>query len=306
LAFLGYNQSMEKGKFENVVESGVNWLIDQQDDKGLFGQEVGNPTLYNQAIATMALGEAYYFSNQSPLFKKPMQKAVQVLLTAQNRYGAWGYGLEPNGGSDSSITGWIVRALKTATKNKMPVDNAVFDGAETWYAEMTSLRTARTGYTWGVDGIGGPGGLVSRKMKYIEQYPANLSEALTAVALLSRIFMTDSEEVTQWSEHPQYDMLKRQAELISGVPPKWEGMGGSTDMYYWYYGTFALKQWGGKLWEDWRKSMEKALLPNQRREDKEDNYFGSWDPHGAWGEDGGRVYSTALCALILEACYSSD
>jgi hypothetical protein len=38
-------------------------------------------------------------------------------------------------------------------------------------------------------------------------------------------------------------------------------------------------------------------------ENKEDNFYGSWDPVGAWGRDGGRVYSTALCALILEVYY---
>ena len=52
-----------------------------------------------------------------------------------------------------------------------------------------------------------------------------------------------------------------------------------------------------------KKAIEKALIPNQRREDPEDNFYGSWDPAGPWGTEGGRVYSTALCTLILEVYY---
>ena len=56
-------------------------------------------------------------------------------------------------------------------------------------------------------------------------------------------------------------------------------------------------------WTQWKKAIETALIPNQRREDKDDNFFGSWDAAGPWGEEGGRVYSTAICALILEVYY---
>jgi hypothetical protein len=72
-------------------------------------------------------------------------------------------------------------------------------------------------------------------------------------------------------------------------------------MYYWYYGTFAMNQWGGKHWTSWKKAIEKALIPNQRQENG--NFKGSWDPVGPWGEEGGRVYSTAICTLILEVYY---
>ena len=33
------------------------------------------------------------------------------------------------------------------------------------------------------------------------------------------------------------------------------------------------------------------------------NEHGSWDSVDAWGEDGGRVYSTAILALTLQAHY---
>ena len=49
--------------------------------------------------------------------------------------------------------------------------------------------------------------------------------------------------------------------------------------------------------------LERAVGPNQHSDKGDRNNFGSWDPVGAWGEDGGRVYSTAILVLTLEAYY---
>ncbi len=302
LAFMGNNQAMNNGEYQDTVKDGVTWLTDVQQGSGLIGDEAGNSTLYNQSIATMALGEAYYFSNKSPALKRPVTKAVNVIVKARNPYGAWRYDLEPNGDSDSSITGWMVFALKTAGESDINIDKGAFDGAETWFASMEDKNTGRVGYAWG-EGGGGVGSLPSRPPSYIDKFPAEKSESLTAVALLSRIFMTDGKKVKRWSDHPNYEMLKKQADLIASKPPLWDEGDGSIDMYYWYYGTFAMNQWGGKHWKDWKKAIETALIPNQHRQDEEDNFFGSWDPVGPWGEEGGRVYSTAICTLMLEVYY---
>lgn len=302
LAFLGNNHTMSQGKYKEDVKNGITWLKDVQQDSGLFGDESGNSTLYNQSIATMAMGEAYFFSGLHPSLQNPTTKAVNVIVKARNPYGAWRYDLEPNGDSDSSITGWMVFALKTAEDTKINIDKAAFDGAEVWFDSMQDKNTGRVGYAWG-EGGGGPGSLPSRPPQYIDKFPAVKSESLTAVALLSRIFMTDHEQVKKWSDHPNYTMLSKQADLIAAKPPKWDEGDGSIDMYYWYYGTFAMNQWGGKHWKDWKTAIEAALIPSQRREDAEDNFFGSWDPAGPWGDEGGRVYSTAICALMLEVYY---
>ena len=96
--------------------------------------------------------------------------------------------------------------------------------------------------------------------------------------------------------------MDQQADLIlSKTPPVWNAKSdGSIDHYYWYYATYALFQYGGKHWKDWSKAIEKAVVKPQR---KDGNFKGSWDPIGAWGEQGGRVYSTAILCLTLEAHY---
>jgi len=62
-------------------------------------------------------------------------------------------------------------------------------------------------------------------------------------------------------------------------------------------------QLGGDYWKVWNESMKDALVPNQQRDGDE---RGSWDPIGAWGRSGGRVYSTAINVLSLEIYYRYD
>ena len=43
-----------------------------------------------------------------------------------------------------------------------------------------------------------------------------------------------------------------------------------------------------------------TLVGNQRKDTTVSMYRGSWDPIGPWGNEGGRVYATAICCLTLE------
>ncbi|HKX46730.1 MAG TPA: hypothetical protein VJP77_08500, partial [Planctomycetota bacterium] len=126
------------------------------------------------------------------------------------------------------------------------------------------------------------------------QYPTDAGEAMTAVALLTRVFAADAlgEELALDAT------LERGAELLAERPPEWSADGATNDLYYWYYGTYALYQFGGERFERWERALVRALLPAQRTSPP--CLVGSWDPDGPWGYSGGRVYSTALGALCLQ------
>jgi hypothetical protein len=73
---------------------------------------------------------------------------------------------------------------------------------------------------------------------------------------------------------------------------------GNLDLYGWWHATEALARAGGPDWTAWNEALKKALLGHQRRDG---HAAGSWDPEGTYGKVGGRVFSTALCALMLES-----
>lgn len=290
LAFLGAGHTHRHGKFRTTVRKALTWLKkDQQqggDLDGAFGYEEVEPGrpkeewIYNHAICTMALCEAYAVSRDFTL-KKHAQRAVDFCIRAQNPSFGWRYGVR-SGDNDTSVTGWMVLALKAAKTADLNVPKEAFLGARSWFDRATSQS--------GVTGYRAPDG--SSSFLPMQQDKYEPVPCMTAVAVLCRIFtgQKKSEEVIK----------KGERELLDSLPywPKEDTR--SVNMYYWYYATYAMFQLGGRSWREWNKMMQMTLLPTQRQGGDED---GSWDAVGEWGIAGGRVYSTAINVLTLEIYY---
>src|SRR5262245_45798942 len=100
-------------------------------------------------------------------------------------------------------------------------------------------------------------------------------------------------------------MIKKGADICCELPPKWNPDDGSIDMYYWYYATLAIFQVGGTHWRKWNEAMVEAIVKHQHPKGT-GSRTGSWDPLCVWGDDGGRVYSTAVLVMCLEIYYRYD
>jgi hypothetical protein len=285
LAFLGNGHTMTRGTHREVVRRGIRWLTREQDrESGLFGEEIGHAFLYDHAIATLAMCETYYL-DKSTVLKAKVQRAMNYISRARNPYGVWGYSVPPDGTNDTSVTGWMVLAMKSAEDAGLRVDREAFTAAAQWFDEMTDPGTGRVGYRE-------VGSASSRVSGMNDHFPVEKGEALTSVALLCRFFL-GQDPATE-------PVMSQHADLILGALPRWDPEGFGCDMYHWYYGSYAMFQMGGEHWRRWRKAMEPAVIKSQR---KDGAARGSWDPVGPWGEPGGRIYATATMALCLEAYY---
>ena len=283
LAFLGEGNTMRQGTYRKVVRDGVKWLLEQQQESGLIGESASQQYMYSHAIATLAVCEAYGLSEHRPL-KPKAQAAISYIAQARNPYAVWRY--TPRGGdNDTSITGWMVQALLSAKEFGLDVDDSALKTAAVWFESVTDPGTGSAGYTKAGEGS-------SRPVALVTKFPAEKTESLTAVVLLCRYLMHD--------EPDEVKTMKLATETIARKPPTWNESDGSIDMYYWYYASYAMFQVGGKHWDNWAKRMTDAVLKTQKTAG---NAKGSWDPVDAWGEEGGRVYSTAIMVLCLEAYY---
>jgi hypothetical protein len=285
LAFLGNGNTLNEGQYRSNVTRAVQWLRSRQDaDTGLIGGMTSHAFLYDHGIATLALCEAYYFG-KSPILKGACQRAVGYILRARNPYAAWRFQVPPNTENDTSVTGWMVFALKSASECGLEVEQEAFLGALGLIDEFTDPQSGRVGYT-------ARGTLSSRVPGLNDHFPEDKGEAMTAVGLLCRFFLAQEPATTP--------IMQRHAELLLRRLPVWDVPGKGCDMYYWYYGSYAMYQMGGRYWDAWNLAMKEAILPSQRTDGE---MKGSWDPVGPWGRWGGRVYSTALMVLCLEVYY---
>ncbi|MEE8143564.1 MAG: hypothetical protein V3T77_10730 [Planctomycetota bacterium] len=306
LAYLGYGHTHVNGEyreFKEVMRRAMEWMNAQQvkssdpQINGVFGKTDVDEWIYNHAIATMAMAELLVISRDVFSLSKSVEAATEYCLRAQNEKYGWRYKYR-GGKNDTSVTGWMVLALKTAKacsegrlikidKNRFKQH---FEWALTWFERATSKMTGVTGYTT-------PGDEGSRLQKiYPEPYPFSKSlSCMTAVAMLCRLFAGESQ---------RSDSIKRAVGVLMKEPPTWREARGKRkskiNIYYWYYASYAMFQYGGPQWRSWNKDMIEALVPTQRVAGCED---GSWDPIGEWGASGGRVYATAIGAMTLEVYY---
>ncbi len=290
LAFAGTGHTHQFGvrrEFVEAVKKGVRYLksvqvTDPRDPQcGRFGSTTGGHFMYNQALATMALGELLVLTGDTLGLGRTVSYAAQYCIRAQNKGLGWRYGFRP-GDNDTSVTGWVVLALKACktapiTSPTQAEFHRAFRGALKWIDKATDFQQGTTGY----------------------QSPTDKREhsvyCMTSVGILCRIFA---------GQRRSSPVIRKGVEFILKRLPVWKperrARAKTINMYYWYYGSYALFQYGGKPWRIWNEAMKKALLSSQRVGGCAD---GSWDPIGQWGPHGGRVYSTALGAMTLEVYY---
>jgi hypothetical protein len=280
LALLDTGHTHKRGKHKKTVRLGLKHLKRIQDDEGCFGPRTSARFLYDHAVATQAMCEAYAQTG-SPLFKRPAQCGINFLGKCRNPDLAWRYGHRP-GDNDTSVTAWAVLAL-TAAKyaGKLRVPEGALKGARAWIEKVTDPETGRVGYT--ARGTG-----PDRTPNQAKMFPPDRSEALTAMGMMIRIYCGEDPENSE--------MIRKGAELCATVVPRWDVAAGTIDMDYWYFGTIALFHVGGEPWQAWKGAMQAAIV---ERQCAEGDRWGSWDPVGPWGGEGGRVYSTALMTLCV-------
>ncbi len=263
--------------------------------------------MYDHAIATMAVSELLLMSQDFIHLKKTVEDAAMFCIRAQNEGWGWRYSVKsPH--NDTSITGWMVLALKTAKvcrdlelisrPSKAEFERS-FAGALHWFDHATSNTTGITGYR-------SPGDEGSRlfELDALEEgYPYSKTlSCMTAVGVLCRLFA---------GEKRIDPLLKRSVGSLMRHLPEWRkkthDRRSTINFYYWYYGTFAMFQFGGRYWHRWNEAMQESLLKSQRKKGDAPGggscEHGSWDPIGEWGAVGGRVYATAMGALTLEVYY---
>jgi hypothetical protein len=271
-----------------AIDRAVAYLRKAQTADGFVGAQTSQHAIYNHGIATLALARACRQTKAADL-REPVERAARVILRRQEASGGWPYFAGSGWSPDTPITAWMAAALAAAGDADIALDAAGLAGARKWIHSMTGDEKDawRTGYHH----VGGP---PARTSEMQMKFPASLSLSTTACALCVRLWTrTDAPD-------PLIDL---QAGTLAKLLPTWDPKESSIDIYYWMWGSQALRLRGPAHpeYRAWRKALVAALAPNQRKP-ADACARGSWDACDPWSIEGGRVYSTCAAVLALEAC----
>jgi len=285
LCFLGAGYTHKSGKYRKVVKKALEYILTTQKDGGFWGAKAGSGfpgPEYGHGICTLALAEAYGMTKDAKI-KKPLEKATKHLLDSQHPNMAWGYQM---GGTenDSSVSAFVLMALKDAKVSGIKGDyKKAFDGLEQHYQNNVGSGTHK--------------GIVGYRR------PGQRTHSNSGIAMMCRLLMGKKRSHPSIKEAAEYIITEGTCYKTSGSVKDDEGI------YYVYYASLAMFQFGGKKWKEWNKVMKKQLLEAQIKGGCAD---GSW-PCGnnreipgfrqgfeAWA---GKVYSTTLAILTLEVYY---
>jgi len=285
LSFFGAGYTHTEGKYRPVVRRGLDHLLARQKPDGdLFVPQdavsARNVWLYSHGIASIALCEAYGMT-RDPQLRDSAQRALDFIVAAQHEtLGGWRY--SPRAGSDTSVSGWQVMALKSGQLAGLEVPADTYAGVLRWleHAQGPAGNPAYYAYR-------------PRSNQRSQNQP---SRAMTAEALLMRQYLG-------WNrENPH---LVRGADYLKlNLPTYGSRSSRDRDAYYWYYATQVMFQMQGPHWQAWNDALRPLL---ERTQAESGQFAGSWDPAGPvpdrWGGRAGRIYITCLHLLMLEVYY---
>jgi hypothetical protein len=289
LAFLGAGYDHYEEKYRLTVEDALRFLVQNQDPNGdlyIPQSDVSDTSawLYSHAIATMSLCEAYGMTGDNAL-REPAQKAVDFIVASQNqRLGGWRY--SPGRESDTSVTGWMLMALKSAELAGLNVPTSAYEGINQWLDRVRADGTDGSRYVYNSQPTSDPN----------QAHYSRPSHTMTAVGLLMRLYLG-------WDrDHP--DMIRGARYLLERTPSVGTEEEPLRDTYYWYYATLVMFHMRSEFWQQWNDELHPTLVDHQIERGP---FAGSWDPiepvADRWGHQAGRIYVTAMNLLSLEVYY---
>ena len=277
LSFLGWGarHDDETTDYHEPMKKAVAWLVAEGEKrKGNFSKGV-HQGMYGHGAAAIALAEVYQVT-KDPAIKPVLEKAIKIIVDAQNRkLGGWRYETTSRD-CDTSVVGWQILALRSAKLAGLDVPAESFDLCRKWMDHASSGKhRGLYGYTNGQP-----------------------KDAMTAEGMFIQQILGVSPAEARQNESAAYLVANLPVEKARGAQRGKRKRKGGTNLYYWYYGCLAMHQHQGPMWTEWNDAVKPLLLDLQT---KTGPNAGTWEP-GAWKQSG-RAVSTAFATLSLEVYY---
>ena len=288
LAFQGAGYTHREHRYADHVADGIDWLIDHQSADGnlyvpMDAVSDRNAMFYSHGIAALALSEAYGMTRDVRVGRAAQAALDYIAATQHRRYGGWRY--TPQVSTDTSVSGWMMMALKSGELSGLEVAPEVYDGIRRW------LSYAR----------GGDDNDLYRYNPFARDTPAQRhgrlpTPTMTAVGMLINMYAG--------ADRDDEDMRGGAAYLLTHPPRVGTPDRSRYDTYYWYYATQVMFHMGGESWNRWNRSLNPILLDSQIDSGpRAGSWSGTAPTDDRWARHAGPLYVTAMNLLSLEIYY---
>jgi len=263
LAFLGAGYSHHEGKYAETVRQGLYFLRDAAAPTE-FGYDLQGGSMYGHGIATLAISEAMAMTRY-------LGKTDSDLFSLTNGAATF------TQVAQHPLGGWRY------------VPGSPGDMTVTAWQVLSLISAQHGGVVLRSNALRKADSFVMRLSKpndYAFGYQSTTPElTTTAVGLCLMLYLGHSPKDTVF--------LKALGALAQRGPRK-------TDLYHDYYAAMALHHSRSVFWESWHVPLREHLIQTQ---ETKGHLAGSWHFRDRHGDVGGRLYSTAMAAMILEVYY---
>jgi len=266
MAFLAHGETTGSERYGETVRKAIEYLQGEQQRRGPTGAfcALDQQGVYAHGIATYAISEAYAMT-AIPSLRESMDAAVRHIVRGQQPRGGFDYHFNKGARRDTSVSGWMVQAMKAALMAGSEVEglSEAIDKA-TEDLKRVALSDGQFSYNDG------------------GAYPAT-----TAIGALS----------LQLSGHGRDPTVVAAINFMRGQATcSWDGNNPERAMYIWFYQTQAKFHHGGGVWTNWNNQFAPAYVNSQQDD-------GHWRSPGNEHQVHGPAYTTALGALTLQVYY---
>ena len=262
LAFMADGHLPGRGPYGDIIDRGLDFILDQQAETGLLAADTSHGPMYGHGFAALFLGEVYGMTQggadtaRSDRVHDALVRAVRLIVQTQNGEGGWRYNPVPYD-ADISVTICQIMALRSARNAGIEVPKETIDRAVEY---VRKCQNNDGGFRYQLQGGGSAwprsaGGLASLYYSGIYEDDA-LDSGLSYLAR-------------------------------SALP----GSNNRSEAHYFYgqyYSAQAMYLAGGEFWANWWPKAREELIERQLED-------GSWADRHAGG-----AYGSAMALIVLQ------
>ncbi len=291
LAFLAAGHMPGRGKYGDVVEKSLNYILRNAKPSGLLNIADAQRDMYNHGLTTFVLGQAHGMTGD-PQIGKTLDLALKLIYNTQCEDGGWDYrARRQRNGHDLSLAVMQAKAIRSAADSGLEVPPGVVPLA---------IQSVREHYK----AKNGARGLDDPKAKVGEgQFTYDGNRGTTAMAAAGVVCMQEFGQYQDWRIPKNMDVITREIRLLK--TPKSRNGRLPFDAYTLYYVGQALYQVGDR--KDINKLYWRESYPKLRDNIVRCQYLspGKPDDNGYWTDTRhihgkpGQMYGTAVACFIL-------